>query len=342
MAPQKDLQKVAAILKSNPKVIFMVGAGISTGAGIPDFRSPKTGLYHNLQSLNLPYAEAVFDIQFFQTNPKPFYTLSKELYPGQFVPTKFHFFMKLLQDKKLLHRVYTQNIDTLERVAGVDGKYIVEAHGSFAENHCIKCGEEYPGDDFKKYVFDQKIPKCKKCKGLVKPDIVFFGEGLPERFFDVWDEDLELLQDAKDGEFLTITAGTSLTVYPFASLPSEVPKTQKRVLVNKERVGDFKNKRENDHMFLDDSDEFIEALCDVLGWRKELDNLVNNAKKEIKGSETLENETSEDKVIDIKEDIKNELDREEKQGKKEVDEITKDLENLDIEKSKNKTTPKSI
>jgi len=171
---------------------------------------------------------------------------------------------------------------------------------------------------------------------------VFFGEGLPERFFDVWDEDLELLQDAKDGEFLTITAGTSLTVYPFASLPSEVPKTQKRVLVNKERVGDFKNKRENDHVFLDDSDEFIEALCDVLGWRKELDNLVNNAKKEIKGSETLENETSEDKVIDIKEDIKNELDREEKQGKKEVDEITKDLENLDIEKSKNKTTPKSI
>lgn len=335
---QKDLQKVAAILKTSPKVIFMVGAGISTGAGIPDFRSPKTGLYHNLQSLDLPYAEAVFDISFFKSNPKPFYTLAKELYPGQYVPTKFHFFMKLLQEKKLLHRVYTQNIDTLERVAGVEADYIVEAHGSFAENHCIKCHKEFSGDDFKKDVFDKKIPRCKSCKGLVKPDIVFFGEGLPERFFNQWEEDLEDLESAKDGEFLTITAGTSLTVYPFASLPSEVPKNQKRVLVNKERVGDFKSKRENDVVFLDDSDEFVESLCDLLGWRKELDSLIAKGTKDIKG---IKHETAEEKAKEITEDVKEELEEEAKEDEKNLQDLTKDLGTLNLEKSRDPTS-KSI
>lgn len=334
-----DLKIIASILKSKPKVIFMVGAGISTGAGIPDFRSPKTGLYHNLQSLDLPYAEAVFDISFFKSNPKPFYTLAKELYPGQYVPTKFHFFMKLLQDKKMLHRVYTQNIDTLERVAGVDGDYIVEAHGSFAENHCIKCQTEFSGDEFKKLVFEKKIPRCSKCKGLIKPDIVFFGEGLPERFFTQWEDDLEELESASDGAFLTITAGTSLTVYPFASLPSEVPQNQKRVLVNKEKVGDFKSERKNDFMFIDDSDEFVEGLCDLLGWKKELDDLIAKTKKEITGEEI--HETAEERAKEIAEDVKEELAEEKREEKNKLENLAKDLGTLHLEKSRDSTS-KSI
>src|SRR6266496_3375033 len=101
------------------------GAGVSTSAGIPDFRSPDTGLYANLARLNLPFAEAVFDISYFRNNPLPFYTLAQELYPGKYRPTITHSFIRLLQDKGHLLKLFTQNIDCLEREAGVHDEYIV-------------------------------------------------------------------------------------------------------------------------------------------------------------------------------------------------------------------------
>ncbi|KAM3829911.1 NAD-dependent protein deacetylase sirtuin-2 [Vipera latastei] len=126
-------------------IICMVGAGISTSAGIPDFRSPGTGLYANLQQYNLPYPEAIFEIGYFKQNPEPFFTLARELYPGQFKPTVCHYFIRLLKDKGLLLRCYTQNIDTLERVAGLDPEHLVEAHGTFYTSHCISstCRKSY-------------------------------------------------------------------------------------------------------------------------------------------------------------------------------------------------------
>jgi NAD-dependent histone deacetylase SIR2 len=113
---------------------FKTGAGISTSAGIPDFRSPETGLYANLARLNLPYAEAVFDISYFRGNPEPFYTLAQELYPGTYRPTITHSFINLLYKKGLLLKLFTQNIDCLEREAGVPDDMIIEAHGSFAKS----------------------------------------------------------------------------------------------------------------------------------------------------------------------------------------------------------------
>eukprot|EP01104_Vermistella_antarctica_P016899 TRINITY_DN5867_c0_g1_i3.p1 TRINITY_DN5867_c0_g1~~TRINITY_DN5867_c0_g1_i3.p1 ORF type:complete len:455 (+),score=74.42 TRINITY_DN5867_c0_g1_i3:61-1425(+) len=130
-------------------IIVMSGAGISVAAGIPDFRSPGTGLYDNLQKFNLPFPEAVFEMGFFQHNPTPFYQLAKELYPDNFVPTPAHYFQTLLKDKGLLLRSFTQNIDTLERAAGLPGEYIVEAHGSFASAHCITCRNEVHKDEVK-------------------------------------------------------------------------------------------------------------------------------------------------------------------------------------------------
>lgn len=268
---------VDAIKSKKRKITFFLGAGISTACGIPDFRSPKTGLYANLQRLNLPYAEAVFDIDYFKDSPKAFYTLCDELYPGKFVPSKFHFLLKLFQDKGHLHRIYTQNIDTLERIAGVHDKFIVEAHGSFAENHCIDCKEPMAVEELKKQMENKDandgIPICAACSGYVKPDIVFFGEGLPERFFELWEE------DADDVE-IAIIAGTSLTVFPFALLPAECGKKSLRVLINKELVGDFKTKkRKSDIVVQRECDEVAEALADLLGWSKELDHLVNQARK---------------------------------------------------------------
>ena len=106
------------------------------------------------------------------------YTLAKELYPGKFRPTPTHSFIKLLSDKGLLGLCLTQNIDTLERRAGIPADKIIEAHGSFATQRCIQCKRPFDDVEMKKIVEEERIPKCKTCKGLVKPDIVFFGESV--------------------------------------------------------------------------------------------------------------------------------------------------------------------
>lgn len=269
------LDALAQMISDGRKITFFQGAGISTGAGIPDFRSPKTGLYANLAQYNLPYPEAVFDIDYFEENPLPFYTLAHELYPGKFKPTKFHYFQKLLQDRGQIKRVYTQNIDTLERIAGIKDELIVEAHGSFASNHCIKCNKEMDNDTIVKHMHkeynEDGIPRC-SCGGLVKPDITFFGEGLPSKFFDLWEED-------GDDVDLAIVVGTSLQVYPFASLPEEVGKDATRVLINNTRVGNFKRKL--DILIIDNVDKVIEDLVERLGWTEELHKLSNAEEKDV-------------------------------------------------------------
>lgn len=242
----------------------MTGAGISTSAGIPDFRSPDTGLYANLARLDLPYAEAVFDIGYFRKNPLPFYALAHELYPGKYRPTLTHSFINLLHKKGRLLKLFTQNIDCLEREAGLPGELIVEAHGSFANQRCIECKTEYPEDQMKQKIADRDVPRCinKICNGLVKPDIVFFGEALPESFHT--NRSLPATAD------LAIVLGTSLTVQPFASLPSFVSEETPRVLINLERVGGL-GSRPDDVLLLGDCDDGVRKFADAMGWRDELE-----------------------------------------------------------------------
>lgn len=263
---ERTLPAVAEYIKTMKpqRILVMTGAGISTAAGIPDFRSPGTGLYANLARLNLPHAEAVFDISYFRKNPNPFYVLAQELYPGKFHPTVSHAFIALLANKGLLRMLFTQNIDCLERRAGVPGDKVIEAHGSFATQRCIDCKEEYPEQDMISHVDKGEVPHCKSCTGLVKPDIVFFGEPLPKAFsnnaFQTSVADLVLI------------IGTSLTVYPFASLPEMVPQGKPRVLFNMERVGDI-GTRADDVLVLGECDDGIRRLADALGWREELEEL---------------------------------------------------------------------
>uniref|UniRef100_A0A060T3A6 NAD-dependent protein deacetylase n=1 Tax=Blastobotrys adeninivorans TaxID=409370 RepID=A0A060T3A6_BLAAD len=277
-----SLEDVATSLANGEfkRVVFMVGAGVSTAAGIPDFRSPETGLYANLARLKLPYPEAVFDLTYFRKRPEAFYTLADELYPGKFEPTKFHSFMKVVQDHGCLLRVFTQNIDTLEHLAGVDEDKIVAAHGSFANNHCIECRRAMSVARLKQIMWGGKdgkvvVPKCEKCGGLIKPDIVFFGESLPRRFFDLSDVDV-------DKADLVIVAGTSLTVMPFAQLPDMVPDETIRVLFNMEQVGDFGD-RENDVVVLGDCDDNIAKFADMAGWSLDRDTKGQEPIKQIKG-----------------------------------------------------------
>lgn len=244
--------------------MFQTGAGISTSAGIPDFRSPKTGLYANLARLNLPYAEAVFDISYFRTNPLPFYTLAHELYPGRYRPTVTHSFVRLLHEKGLLSKCFTQNIDCLEREAGVPDSKMIEAHGSFAKQSCIDCKAPYPEDEIKQHIEEKRIPKCHECSGLVKPEIVFFGESLPREFHD----NIDLPAEAD----LCIVMGTSLTVQPFASLPGGCRDGVPRLLINMERVGGL-GARPDDVLLLGDCDGGVRKLCKAVGWDRQLEEL---------------------------------------------------------------------
>lgn len=281
------LDGVAQYIKSGKckNIICMVGAGISTSAGIPDFRSPGTGLYANLLKYNLPYPEAIFQIDYFKKYPEPFFALAKELYPGQFKPTICHYFMKLLKDKGHLRRCYTQNIDTLERVAGLEGDDLIEAHGTFYTSHCVSfsCRKEYDLDWMRDQIFSEDVPRCAKCSSLVKPDIVFFGESLPVRFFTSMKMDFPRCD-------LLLIMGTSLQVQPFAGLVGRVSKSCPRLLINMEKAGqadplfgllgfgggmDFdSDKAYRDVAHISTCDDGCLALAELLGWKEELEELV--------------------------------------------------------------------
>ncbi|KAK5985746.1 NAD-dependent protein deacetylase [Trichostrongylus colubriformis] len=195
----------------------MTGAGISTSAGIPDFRSPGTGLYNNLQKYNLPDPQAVFDISFFRENPEPFFALSKELFPENLKPTPCHCFIRLLEKKGILLRWFTQNIDSLEYLTGIPEDKVVTAHGSYRTSTCTSCGKKFDLQWLEDRVKDKDclVPRCDKCDGVVKPDITFFGENLPKRFFQCAITDFPRCD-------LLLIMGTSLVVQPFASMVNEV------------------------------------------------------------------------------------------------------------------------
>ncbi|OJJ43288.1 hypothetical protein ASPZODRAFT_136508 [Penicilliopsis zonata CBS 506.65] len=283
-------------------IVVMVGAGISTSAGIPDFRSPGTGIYDNLAHLDLPDAEDVFDIGFFRNNPRPFYALARELYPGKFRPTVAHCFIKLLHDKGRLLKHFTQNIDCLERQAGLPGEMIIEAHGSFASQHCIDCKAQFPDELIKKAVQTGEVPRCLECKGFVKPDIVFFGEALPEEFF----LNRHLPEDAD----LCIVMGTSLSVQPFASLPGFCKDGVPRVLINMERVGGM-GSRPDDVLLLGDCDAGVRKFAKALGWLEELEALweKTNPDKEARDCENAPLKTRDERLKDEVERLTNEVDR---------------------------------
>lgn len=264
-------------------IITLAGAGISTSAGIPDFRSPETGLYHNLQKYDLPEPQAIFEINFFRQNPKPFFMLAKELYPGSFKPTISHYFIRLLHEKGLLLRHYTQNIDTLERGAGIPEEKLVEAHGTFYTSHCLDCRKEYNLEYVKERIFADQIPICTECPGVVKPDIVFFGESLPDRFQRCLQEDFQQCD-------MLIIMGSSLEVQPFASLIDMVPDWCPRLLINREKAGmrspllrlwgvmsgglQLDEDAVRDVARLGDCDDGCQDLADRLGWGDELRALV--------------------------------------------------------------------
>lgn len=121
----------------------MTGAGISVSAGIPDFRTPGTGLYDNLAEYDLPNPEAIFTLDYFKKKPEPFYRFAKQFDLSKYEATPTHYFIKMLADKKILHKNLTQNIDNLEEKTGIDmDEYVCQAHGANRGAVCARGCED--------------------------------------------------------------------------------------------------------------------------------------------------------------------------------------------------------
>ena len=188
--------------------------------------------------LGVPSPESVFDLAYFRTNPAPFRKVAAELWPDFAAgpsPTPAHRLIAHLHASGKLLRCYTQNIDGLERKAGVPGDALVEAHGGFHTSSCIDCKRAHDSERVRADMLRDVATKCDGCGGLVKPDIVFFGENLGQRFTDLHVQDLA----AADA---LIIMGTSLQVRPFSTLPNLVSPTCPRLLINRDAVGPFKCK----------------------------------------------------------------------------------------------------
>lgn len=222
----------------------------------------------------------MFDINYFNENPNPFYLFAKELLPGKYYPTLGHYFLNLLNKKKLLQRIYTQNIDTLERLAGIPEDKLVECHGNFATAYCAKCKKKYEPKYLEEFIIKQEVAHCteKDCNGLIKPGIVFFGEELPERF--KWLSPTDMMSAD-----LLIIIGTSLNVEPCASLVYQVGDLCPRLLINRDPVGPFVKYSDphnyRDVFVKDTIDNAVAAFCKEMNWEKDLYKIQNKITKKL-------------------------------------------------------------
>ena len=191
------------IIAESDRIVFFGGAGVSTESGIPDFRSVD-GLYH--QKYDYP-PETILSHTFWEENPEEFYRFYRDkLIVKGAKPNAAHLRLAKLEREGRLKAIVTQNIDGLHQAAG--SKTVYELHGSTLRNYCVKCGTFYDVD----FIANSTgVPRCPKCGGIVKPDVVLYEEGLDE---EVLSGAVSAIRKADT----LIIGGTSLVVYPAAGL----------------------------------------------------------------------------------------------------------------------------
>lgn len=204
------------------KSIFVLsGAGMSTAAGVPDFRGPK-GLY-----VTRAYdPEAVFEISGFDRDPRPFYRFSRDFLGliATIEPTYTHTLLAEWEKEGRPVSIVTQNIDGLHQRAGSAEVYPM--HGDYESAHCRRCGRGVSGRELVARMEEMEVPLCEACGGVIKPDIVFFGENVR------WLPEAATLAEESD---LMLVLGSSLTVYPAAALPLQAGGDV--VVVNRGEIG---------------------------------------------------------------------------------------------------------
>ena len=201
---QKKIRELREIINESNNIVFFGGAGVSTASGLKDFRS-KDGLYNEKNNLLNVSPEFMLSVSCFYSFTKEFYKYYKvNMNSLNVKPNIVHEYLVKLEQLGKLKAIITQNIDGLHQKAG--NKNVLELHGTIYKNHCIKCGKEYSAE----YVFNSEdIPRC-ECGSIIKPNVVLYGEMLPEDF---------VLAEKYISECdLLIVAGTSLIVEPAASL----------------------------------------------------------------------------------------------------------------------------
>ena len=206
------------LVSSSSNAVAMTGAGISTESGIPDYRSPGTGLWEKMD-------QSVVSLDGFMREPSRYYDYSLELYPlrKQAKPNPAHYLLADLEDRNLLKGIVTQNVDGLHQDAG--SGQVHELHGSLRQAVCLDCSALHSMDEaMERAASGQNPPLCEDCGGVLKPNAVFFGETLPTT---PWEQSLELSRAAD----LFIAIGSSLLVSPANALPDIAIRAGSKIIV---------------------------------------------------------------------------------------------------------------
>jgi NAD-dependent protein deacetylase/lipoamidase len=194
------------LLSESELTVALTGAGISVPSGIPDFRSPGTGIWENVD----PFEVATIDA--FRRDPARFWSFYRPRFEalGDVQPNPAHEALSELERRRMLEAVITQNVDRLHRKAG--SRRLIEVHGSIDTSSCTSCGARWPLDEVEGLFDDDGVAVCPHCLGGVKPDVVLFGEVLPEAA-------MSEAQALAAGAELMLCVGSSLEVHPVAGLP---------------------------------------------------------------------------------------------------------------------------
>jgi len=203
---RSSAEELAELIRSSERVVALTGAGISVPSGIPDFRSPGTGLWEKVDPMQVASIDA------FHRDTKAFW----EFYRPRFAmladrqPNGAHLALAELENRGMLEAVITQNIDRLHGAAG--SERVIEVHGTVASSSCTSCGASWLLEEIEALFEEDGVATCSGCCGKVKPDVVLFGELLPEAAM------AEARQLAESAE-LMLCIGSSLEVFPVAGLP---------------------------------------------------------------------------------------------------------------------------
>ncbi len=201
------IEQIASLLKNSQHTVVVTGAGISTEAGIPDFRG-QNGIYRQLGE---DQVMRIINIDFFRRHPDQFYKFYREYFNFPVVePSKAHVVLAEMEKKGFIRGIVTQNIDNLHQKAG--SKNVIPIHGNAEEFICTarNCHKIYDSDYVKNS--SETVPRCADCGGIIKPNVVLFGENI-NNYMGA----RQLILDAR----LLIVIGSSLTVYPLAGFVSE-------------------------------------------------------------------------------------------------------------------------
>ncbi len=215
--------KVADLIINAKKVVVFTGAGVSTESGIPDFRSPG-GLWEKYDPDDFTYQKFISNAD---SRRKQWQAFRERFLTGGAKPNPAHHAIAELDRLGKLDCVITQNVDGLHREAGVPAGKVFELHGNMQSVVCLNCGQRYPFAQIKTRLDEgEEIPDCEACHGILKPDVVLFGESLPE----------EVLKEATSRSYdcdLFIVIGSTLIIYPAAYMPMyAVDAGAKLVIIN--------------------------------------------------------------------------------------------------------------